>query len=206
MVQNKGENMSKVLLIKNEKNQKAIGMENRKTREIEPIYLGRCEYIKSENWENKYIEFEFEDLKKEKLLKYHYLNTNSIVHLASPTLQDFFNKYAPNDVQFIPVTIITKDNKKVTDYAMINILTEIDGHDKEYTEYNYIDYFDDGNKVINGINKIKYLNDAMGEHLIGRDKFSLSCIVFSEKFRDLLKLEKIKLKDYKYYLPEEWYS
>jgi len=199
--------MPKTFFLENEKNQKAIGMENRNLpEEIDTVDLGMCEYIADKNWKNKYIEFEFEDLKKEELLKYHYLDTNSIATLASPTLQVFFNKYAPNDVQFIPCTIITKDNKKVTDYAMINILTEIDGYDKEHTEYNYSNSPKTGKPYVCGINKIKYLDNAMGEHLIGRDKFSHSHIVFSEKFKDLLKQEKIKLKDYKFYLPEEWYS
>ena len=139
-------------------------------------------------------------------IKYHYLNTNSIVCLASPTLQVFFNKYAPDDVQFIPCTIITKDNKKVTDYAMMNILIDIDGYDEKFTEREYYDKkYEMLGGNMSGYKKLKFLDDAMGEHLIGRDK-DWSIVLFSEKFRILLKEEKIKLKDYKYYPPEEWYA
>jgi hypothetical protein len=202
MVQSKGENMSKTLYLENEKNDKTVASITTTSTDSDILIdtMG-CKKINNDLLKDEIIEF-----KLEKVLKYHYLDSNRFSPLASPTLQEFFNKYAPNDVQFIPYTIITKDNKKVTDYAMINILSEIDGHDKEYTEYNYSNSPKTGKPYVRGINKIKYLNDAMGEHLIRRDKFSHSHIVFSEKFRELLKLEKIKLKDYKYYLPEEWYS
>ena len=199
--------MPKTLYLENEKNDKTVASITTTSTDSDILIDTMCcKEINNDLLKDEIIEFKLENFKLEKVLKYNYLNSNRFSPLASPTLQAFFNKYAPNDVQFIPCTIITKDNKKVTDYAMINILTEIDGYDEEHTEYEYGNSPKTGKPYVCGINKIKYLNDAMGEHLIGRDKFTHSHILFSEKFRDLLKQEKIKLKDYNYYLPEEWYS
>jgi hypothetical protein len=205
-VLNKENDMIKVITIKNNENQKTIGMENRQKREFDPHDLIECKKIKKDLYAGKYTEFEFDELSKEEILEHHYLDSNRPVVLASPKLQEIFNKYAPNDVQFIPTTLKDKNGETVDGYAMINILTEVEGHDPENTEYKYIDYFDDGNLSINGINKIKYFDDAMGEHLIGRDKNVHSAILFSEKFYNILKEENIKLKDFKYYLAEEWYD
>jgi len=197
--------MTNVITIKNNENQKTIGMENRKKREIDPYDLMECKQMKNERYEGKYTEFEFDELSKKEILEHHYLDSNRPVVLASPKLQEIFNNYAPHDVQFIPTMLIDKNGETVDGYAMMNILTEIDGYDESHTLRTYYDNDPKTIDNMSGYTKLKYKDDAMDKHLVGRDR-DFSFILFSEKFYNILKEENIKLKDFKYYLAEEWYD
>ena len=125
-----------------------------------------------------YVEFE---AKASWVRKFDALATNAMVPLVSPRIQEVLLRLAPDQVQFVPAHITTRD-EEISGYVYVVATKQVVGLDHEASEYSYIA----DTTAIMGFEKIRYKEDCLGELHIARDAEYLPHILISKTLRDAL--------------------
>jgi hypothetical protein len=152
---------------------------------------------------NYELEFSF-DANFNELVKFDVLETNSSFIIVNQRVRCILERFAKDDIQFVPVIVRCRDGI-INGYYAVNIMSRVAGIDKEKSKCEWLSCMP--GEIIGfevGIGTLVYKHDCLGDHNIAREK-EFPFIVISQRLKDALCSMNPPLNDASFVLPEETY-